>query len=184
MDKKVIKPKRVRRPKGMRRIRVGRVGRGVPPKVPTGPINVFHHFPGISGGGSIASMIPSNYSPPVMEQMRPNESRNDLLSNIPLSGGGGGPIDPSMSPEEALQQVMFEVKPKQEVLPYRLTTDNLNLIEQAGKILGMPVKNRTGNDKKIVGDARKIVALYNGTNPGKNLQIDPIPRDPNEPVFK
>jgi len=100
MDKKVtiLKPKRQRRPKGMRKVRVSRA-RTVTPKAPTGPINVFHYFPGISGGGGpagavssgmsqlangpqglgIASMIPSNYIPPVMEEMRPNQARNDLI---------------------------------------------------------------------------------------------------------
>ena len=73
MDKKVIKPKRMRRPKGMRRVRVAR---SVAPKAPTGPINVFHHFP----GGAPSLMKPSNNAPPVLEQMRPNEARNDLVS--------------------------------------------------------------------------------------------------------
>lgn len=101
MDKKVtiLKPKRVgrqlapfretRRPKGMRKVRVARSGA---PKTTTGQarqgldllkgqLNVFHHFPG--GGGGMSSLVPSTYAPPVMEQMSPNDARNDLVSSRP-----------------------------------------------------------------------------------------------------
>jgi hypothetical protein len=77
MDKKVIKPKRVRRPKGMRR---ARGGGGIIPKPPAKQLNVFHYFP---GGGGLSSMVPSNYSPRVMDQMRPNQARNDLVEPVP-----------------------------------------------------------------------------------------------------
>jgi hypothetical protein len=88
MDKKVtiLKPKRVgrqlapfretRRPKGMRKVRVAR---SVAPK-PPGQLNVFHHFP---GGGPTGGLISSTYAPPVMEQMSPNDARNDLVSSRP-----------------------------------------------------------------------------------------------------
>jgi len=88
MDKKAPKPKRMRRPKGMRR---ARVSRSVAPKAPgqarqgldllKGQLNVFHHFPG--GTGGLSSLVPSTYAPPVMDQMRPNQARNDLVEQAP-----------------------------------------------------------------------------------------------------